>query len=220
MPKIEPRFPCPVCLGIPMDKARIGERGELVLDHCPRCGGIWFELGEVQQLRHRHSSQLWERISRLPSPARTLCHSCHAPLERALQSCPACGSLNTIECPSCQEPLTLHMHEGIRLDVCAKCRGVWFDHAELSAIWTLSLTKAGQRRRRTALAPQTNDAGLIVLDALTFAPDVVFFGARAAGYAVSGTVDAVANSGALDAVGDAAASVFETILEILGGIFS
>jgi hypothetical protein len=112
------------------------------------------------------------------------------------------------------------MHEGIRLDVCAKCRGVWFDHAELSAIWTLSLTKAGQRRRRTALAPQTNDAGLIVLDALTFAPDVVFFGARAAGYAVSGTVDAVANSGALDAVGDAAASVFETILEILGGIFS
>ena len=220
MPEVEPRFPCPVCLGIPMAKARVGEKGELVLDHCPRCGGIWFELGEIQQLRHRKPSQLWKHLPQRPEPARTLCHSCHTPIDRAAESCPACESRNTLDCPSCQQPLAVHTHEGLRLDVCDQCRGVWFDHTELSAIWKLSLTKAGQRPAQPALASPSGGAGLIMLDALTYAPDVVLYGAYAAGYAVSGAVEAVGNSGALDAVGDAAAGVFEAIVEIIGGIFS
>jgi Zn-finger nucleic acid-binding protein len=220
MPKVEPRFPCPVCLGIPMDKARVGGQGELVLDYCPRCGGMWFELGEVQQLRQRKPRQLWKQIPQRPSPARTLCHSCHAPLDRAAESCPACQSRNTLDCPSCQQPLLMRIQDGLRLDVCEKCRGVWFDHAELSAIWKLSLTKVRKRRAQTAVSGRANDAAFVMLDPLIYAPDIVFLGARAAGYAVSGAVEAAANSGALDAIGDVAGSVFEVIVEIIGGVFS
>ena len=58
-----------------------------------------------------------------------------------------------------------------------------------------------------------------MLDALTYSPDVLFLGARAAGYAVSGAAEAAANSGVIDAVGEAAGSVFEVIVEIIGGLF-
>jgi hypothetical protein len=51
-------------------------------------------------------------------------------------------------------------------------------------------------------------------------PDVLFLGARAAGYAISGAADAVASSGLAEGVGEAAGSVFETIVEIIGGLFS
>ena len=53
----ETRWPCPVCLGVKMEKTVVG-KGEggpdsLTLDHCARCGGMWFELGEVQRLELR-----------------------------------------------------------------------------------------------------------------------------------------------------------------------
>jgi len=217
MPKVEPRFPCPVCLGIPMDKARVGGKGELVLDHCPRCGGMWFELGEVQLLRHQKPSQLWKHVSKRPSAARTLCHTCHAPLDRAAESCPACEARNTLDCPSCQQPLTIHMHEGLRLDVCDQCRGVWFDHTELSEIWKLSLTKTRQQPAQTGVPARARDAGL---DALIYVPDVVVYGAYAAGHVVSGAAEAIGNSGALGVVGEAATGVFEAIVEIISGLFS
>ena len=42
---IETKLPCPVCL-IMMDKAQVkGRGGVLTLDHCSRCGGVWFGRG-------------------------------------------------------------------------------------------------------------------------------------------------------------------------------
>ena len=203
-----------------MEKARLGDSQELELDSCRRCGGVWFELGEVQHLRRHEPDVLWRHVSPHPSDSRTLCHGCHAPIDRDVHDCPSCGSRNTIDCPACLRPLEPQTYQDVRLDVCNSCRGVWFDHAELAAIWKLSLETTLSRRRDAGLSANADSSGLIVLDALIYTPDVLFFGARAAGYAVSGTVEAVANSGLVDGVGEAAGSVFEVIVEIIGGLFS
>ena len=220
MPKIEPRYPCPVCLGSHLEKTRIGKAHELELDHCRRCGGVWFELGEIQRLRHQPSQALWDRVSPHASDARALCHSCHAPIDRNTTECASCGSRNTIDCPVCERALEPQTYQNVRLDVCKSCRGVWFDHAELAAIWKLSFDADVARRHDRGLSANIDAPSLLVVDALFYMPDVLFLGARAAGYAVSGAAEAVASSGVAEGVGEAAGSVFEAIVEIIGGIFS
>lgn len=220
MPEVRPRYPCPVCLGSRLEKTHVGSAREIELDHCRRCGGIWFELGEVQRLRRQPSQALWDRVSEQPPSSRTLCHSCHAPIDRNAAVCSACGSRNTIDCPVCQQALEPQTYQNVRLDACKSCRGVWFDHAELAAIWKLSLDTTLRRRGDTPLSANADVSSLLVLDALMYTPDVLFLGARAAGYALSGTAEAVANSGVVEGVGEAAGSVFEVIVEIIGGFFS
>jgi len=220
MARVEPRYPCPVCLGSHLEKTRVGRADELELDHCRRCGGVWFELGEIQRLRHQPSDAFWGRVSPHPPDARVLCHSCHTPIDRNADACPGCGSHNTIDCPVCEQPLDAQTYQTVRLDVCRSCRGVWFDHAELAAIWKLGLQAGVARRGSTGLATTADAPGLLVVDALMFMPDVLFLGARTAGYALSGAAEAVASSGVAGGVADAAGSVFEAILDIIGGIFS
>ncbi len=220
MPRVDPRYPCPVCLGSHLEKTRVGRAHELELDHCRRCGGVWFELGEIQRLRQQPSRVFWNRVSPLAPDARPLCHSCHTPIDRNAHECVSCGTRNVIDCPVCQQALEAQTYQNIRLDVCKSCRGVWFDHAELAAIWKLSLETGATRRGSTGVATSADVPGLLVVDALMFMPDVLFLGARAAGYALSGAAETVASSGVAEGVADAAGGVFESILEIIGGLFS
>ena len=67
MTELEARYPCPVCLGVQMVKTpvrptRRGQSGGVLLDHCERCGGVWFEAGEVQQMRQLRPELLWRAI--------------------------------------------------------------------------------------------------------------------------------------------------------------
>ncbi|MFN2567620.1 MAG: zf-TFIIB domain-containing protein [Gemmatimonadaceae bacterium] len=229
MREIEPRYPCPVCLGVRLEKTRVGTRGELVLDSCRRCGGIWFELGEVQRLKRHRPQALWERVRLRDEPFRMQCHGCHAPMDRNAVSCRACEWRNTIDCPICQRAMQPETHEGLRLDVCRSCKGVWFDHVELAAIWNLTLESSRHvRARGTALADSSTaaeDGAVVLIHALAYSPDIVLYGARAAGYAVSASAEVLANApeaaaGLVGAAGDAAAGVFEAILDIVSGLFS
>src|SRR5687768_16496337 len=172
MKAMEPRYPCPVCLGVQLRKTRLADRtSELELDSCPRCGGIWFELGEVQHLRRHAPESLWARVPRREA-SRMLCYQCHASMDRNAETCPACEWRNTINCPSCDRPLEPQTHEGLRLDVCKKCRGVWFDHIELEAIWNLALSATQPRSLSKNRAGVAGDASLSVGEVLLFAPDV------------------------------------------------
>jgi Zn-finger nucleic acid-binding protein len=62
MPELEPRYPCPVCLGLPLEKLSIAEASGLVLDYCRRCGGIWFDETEVDALRATKRGALGQRV--------------------------------------------------------------------------------------------------------------------------------------------------------------
>jgi Zn-finger nucleic acid-binding protein len=226
MRELEPRYPCPVCLGVRLEKTRVGVRGELVLDSCRRCGGIWFELGEVQRLKRFRQQMLWDRVGLRDEPFRMQCHGCHIPMDRNAASCPTCGWRNTIDCPVCERPMEAQTHEGLRLDACRSCKGVWFDHVELAAIWSLAVDRAVQRRPSPTTTPAVvEDAGSVLLYTLAYSPDLVLYGARAAGYAVSTSAEALANApeaavGLIGGAGEAAASVFEAVLDIISDLFS
>ena len=223
---IEPRYPCPVCHGATMKKARLTDGARsLVLDYCPRCGGVWFELGEVQALRAHGSTSFWSSIARRSEEFRMPCHNCQAMIDRDADTCPACGWSNRLDCPTCGRKLESQMHDGLRLDACKNCKGVWFDHHELEAIWKSALNANAVRvtkpSRRGVAADATTD---VLAHTLFFAPDVLFYGAHAAGMALETGAGALMNTpevvgGAAEAVGEAAASTFDAVLEIISGLF-
>lgn len=39
-----------------------------------------------------------------------------------------------MKCPACQETLTMAERQGVEIDFCPKCRGVWLDRGELDKI--------------------------------------------------------------------------------------
>lgn len=232
MPELSVRLPCPVCLGTTMEKVKMGG-GKLEVDHCRRCGGVWLDHGEVQQLRGVSQTEVWQQIESRSSLSPARCHVCHTPVDRRLDECPACGASSLLDCPACDRPMRVESYSGLRLDVCRSCRGVWFDHHELEAIWGASFDLALRRRNLPArgAAGAADVGGDLLFHSLFFAPDLLFYGAYAAGNVASASVDALSRlpeglaatpeiaSSAFEAVGDAAGSVFEVVLEIITGIF-
>lgn len=43
-------------------------------------------------------------------------------------------------CPSCKTELTITERQGVEIDFCARCRGVWLDRGELDKIVDRSMT--------------------------------------------------------------------------------
>jgi Zn-finger nucleic acid-binding protein len=247
----ETRYPCPVCLGVKMEKIVLatgalqatslesrpraphhaGVSDDLVLDHCARCGGVWFEAGEVQRLRRCEAELLWREIVRRDGAHVMLCHSCRSPLARHEPECGVCGWRVELDCPTCARPLDAAEQDGMLLDYCRHCKGVWFDHAELAGIWRLEMDAAVARRRsRTTRVRDTalDDGADALLTALYFDPFLLYYGAHAAGHVAGAAAEGLAHvaGGSAEAMGEiagaageAASGLFETIVEIIGGIF-
>jgi Zn-finger nucleic acid-binding protein len=226
MTVLETRYPCPVCLGVKMEKVTVAQtdgRAALTLDHCPRCGGVWFEKGEVQQLRRIDATALWREIVQREGVHTMQCHGCRTHMSRTDARCGACGWDATLHCPDCDQPMCVAEQNGMRLDYCTRCKGVWFDHDELTGIWKMEVN-ALMRRRGSRTLDAAGD--VILLDVLLYDPFVMYYGIHAAGYAAGAAADAVAGSGGVEVVGEVAGAagevasgLFETIVEIIGGIF-
>lgn len=156
----EARLPCPVCLGVQMEKLRPVHDASLVLDRCPRCGGVWFDRGEVDDLRRMKPSAAWHEITVAEEAVPMLCHSCHASMPRDAETCPSCGWKNRLPCPSCGKDMERRQHSGLYLDVCRSCQGVWFDRLELTEIWNLQVAAVSPRlgERATAVVGATGEA--------------------------------------------------------------
>ena len=45
-----------------------------------------------------------------------------------------------MKCPNCNETLVMSERQGVEIDYCPKCRGVWLDRGELDKIIDKSLT--------------------------------------------------------------------------------
>ena len=214
---VETRWPCPVCVGARMEKIQIKDRrGTLTLDACPRCGGLWFERGEVGHLSTRKPSSLRAHVPTRATRVRPPCLGCHAPLDRDAEKCAACGERNVLHCPSCDREMDRREHAGLILDFCRDCHGVWFDNAELSAIWRVNLSASGNLRsaRRTSagdIGAATAD-GLV--EAMFWSPHLVVHGGAA-------VIDLVGHAAgpAAEAIGGAAEGVFSAVLEIISGLF-
>ena len=207
---LETRWPCPVCVGVMMVKKDIGVRGGVTLDYCPRCGGLWFDRGEVGRVAHHDTSVIHPLLIDAAARVRPPCQGCGTPLDRNAEKCAVCGRRNILGCPVCDEPMERRERDGLVLDVCKRCQGVWFDNAELSAIWRLKLADAKVASRSGRGSDAAAIGGDVLLNAMFWTPDLVIYGGMAAGHAAGAAVEVV---------GSAAGGVFEAVMEIISGLF-
>lgn len=108
---------CPKCNSETLVKTT--DLGNIPLDACPGCKGIWFDKGELEALLKQSKGGAPAGLDLLsPKPGATTCPRCNVKMERG-------GLVN---------PLLL-------VDKCASCGGVWLDPRELALLKTqLGLT--------------------------------------------------------------------------------
>ena len=207
----ESRWPCPVCVGILMEKKYVQGPGRgFALDFCPRCGGIWFDRGEVTEVARQDQSALqgmmFDAATRINPP----CQKCRTPLDRNAEKCGVCGRKNVLRCPVCDREMERRPVQGVMLDLCRKCQGVWFDNAELTSIWRMNTMALAAAKRRGGVSNAADIGASVAFETMFWAPDLVMYG----GYAAAQGLGAAA-----EVAGGAAEGIFSTIAVLIGGLF-
>ena len=146
-------FNCPVCEHTRMDKIKLSSNGDdFEIDYCIKCYGIWFDKGEVEKMYHLNANVLAEKVTLKSRIFKMKCHSCFNFMDRNSNNCQNCNWENIIDCPICKKPLDVSLNEGIKLDYCNNCMGVWFDNIELSTIWDKHQSQKIKQKRDLAVA--------------------------------------------------------------------
>ncbi len=103
---------CPRCENTEIDRL---ELGEVMIDRCPACGGLWFDHTELEAVTGNS-----ERLRQIEA------------------SIPKEGTACAAVCPRCQvplRPLALSSGEGeFEIDRCPSCLGSWIDRVHLRKI--------------------------------------------------------------------------------------
>ena len=107
---------CPRCENTKLDEIEVGD---VYIDRCPRCAGIWFDNSEIVQIAKKSSKSL-ERVDSIVPPVE--------------------GKQNDMFCPKCKG-VALRQFEFERqngrtavLFRCVSCLGTWLDRGELREI--------------------------------------------------------------------------------------
>jgi len=102
---------CLKCTSI-LDKARIED---VEVDHCPACGGLWLDHGEIERISRKMASEI-DRLRRLLHPQ---------------GGPPAVPSEIQNACPACTGMMKEVTLGGIRIDFCSRCKGFFLDRGEI-----------------------------------------------------------------------------------------
>lgn len=120
---------CPNCSKIDLKDERVGGSGRdgIGIDRCPSCGGIWFDMLEL------------ENVLRL-KPAELLRSDVNAAYSRSAADGPA-GAGPRRNCPRCEGTVYLikmksRAGRGATVDSCKVCFGAWLDVGELARLAT------------------------------------------------------------------------------------
>jgi Zn-finger nucleic acid-binding protein len=62
-----------------------------------------------------------------------------------------------MQCPVCNVPLSISSREGVEIDFCPQCRGVWLDRGELDKV--IERASAAMAGTAPAAAPVRGDRG-------------------------------------------------------------
>ena len=57
------------------------------------------------------------------------------------------AQVSAMQCPVCRVPLAMSDRQGIEIDYCPQCRGVWLDRGELDKIIERSVPQSSQTQR-------------------------------------------------------------------------
>ncbi|MBI4845380.1 MAG: zf-TFIIB domain-containing protein [Candidatus Omnitrophica bacterium] len=106
---------CPVC------KAELKKvkRGDVVIDSCDLCYGIWLDRGELEKVASYTDETLKKTVNRIKS----ILNSENAVVEEKSYSCPLCGEE--------MQKIRFSAEEEVLADKCAACEGIWFDSGEM-----------------------------------------------------------------------------------------
>lgn len=225
MAERERSLDCPVCPGRAMGTLRPSPDLDLTLECCDRCGGVWFDAGEVLELRKCHPRALARQITVPKQLLRIECPQCGRSVARNAIGCAECGWRSVLRCPGCRNSLERVETPRFTVDACRSCRGAWFDNIELSQIWNVRLD-AWERKTRRAHGASGQPDALSLAEILLYTPDGAAYllgeAASATGDLVVGAVSAAPDAAAavVEATGELAGGVFEAIAEIIGGLFS
>ena len=111
----------------PRDRAALsGERyeGEVVVDRCPSCDGVWLQRGELEAIQETLERDYSSELRGIDVVG--LAYERARQADRPEIACPNCGtSLNAEEYAYCSQ---------IMVDRCGKCGGIWLDSGELQAL--------------------------------------------------------------------------------------
>ena len=100
---------CVKCTSV-LDKARVGD---VEVDLCPSCGGLWLDHGEMERLQKGNAASV-------------------DGLRKALTGGAAAGLSDTATaCPACPGQLKEVKLGKVHVDFCGQCRGVFLDKGEL-----------------------------------------------------------------------------------------
>jgi Zn-finger nucleic acid-binding protein len=132
---------------------RVLTDGPVPFATCGQCAGLWFEWPAIERA---HSA-----AAAIPSESRRVQA---APRPRA----------NPRQCPECRSPLQAIVAEGIEIDRCPSCRGVWLDPGEYDAV-RVRLRSPGVRPSKTTPRDDfVGDVAVELLDVMYLLAEIVF----------------------------------------------
>ena len=117
---------CPRCDSSQMDTQAVGE---IEVDRCPSCRGIWLDANELEKLLAANPKNFFQEDRTFEAHA----HDSGPQLQ-----CPRCKGAQLIK-------LNSRLRPGTILDSCTVCYGTWLDPGELTRLASTDL--AGRLRR-------------------------------------------------------------------------
>lgn len=124
--------------------------GDVVVDRCPSCRGIWLDSGELKTIQETIEHDYSEQLNQINVVARAY--------EMARQK-----SLPDIRCPKCQGELNPKEYaycSQILIDRCADCGGVWLDAGELAALEQFFEQAAAEEKEQLAAEQRAKEQNL------------------------------------------------------------
>lgn len=107
---------CPTCREVMI----VVEQDKIELDHCPKCGGVWFDAGELELMLEKMGLEGGEltlaQINELPDAETT----------EKKRRCPICGRK--------MSKRNIGREPEVLIDVCPWGDGLWFDGGEVHQI--------------------------------------------------------------------------------------
>lgn len=147
-PPQQSQMQCPTCQ-VALFEFEFPHSPGVRLDACPQCKGVWADNGELQALYLRMAGAS-ARSAPATSDARRTgrqalgllvsrpCPHCRRANAKAAKVCVSCGQrlpqAGEMLCPNCDVTLHPANYEGVALESCPNCTGVWLDAGELSAL--------------------------------------------------------------------------------------
>ncbi len=94
---------------------------DILIEYCPECYGIWFDLGELEKLLNR---KLNKKINKNKL---FLDRTVTEDVNKMLKKCPVCRKNMIIK---------KDYNADVFIDICSICNGIWLDTGELAVLYS------------------------------------------------------------------------------------